>query len=93
MKGMLRPEAQVLPETSMVPAEKQVSPPPNQFTHELMRTQPFRFAGSPPETPPAGELSAGTRVVLWAHDGGRACHVVDERGLCVETEFEGLRKL
>ncbi len=91
MKGMLRPDAVVLADGAFVPRGHHFSPPPNQFTHELTRSEPFRFTGE--EEAPSGELPAGARVVLLAYDGGTHCHVADERGLYVQVEYGALRKL
>lgn len=93
MKGMLRPAVIVLPESALVRERQVISPPPNQFTHELTRAQPFHFAGAQTDVPPDGELPAGTKVVLLAHDGGARCHVADGRGLYVEIDADALRKL
>jgi hypothetical protein len=93
MKGFERPPVIVLPATAEVPARNQISPPPNQFTHELTRSQPFYFSGPEPASPPEGEFPAGTKVVLLIHDGGGYCRVVDGRGLYVTLEYDSLRKL
>jgi len=93
MKGIIRPKASVLPESSVVPDRNLVSPAPTRFTHELTRAQPFFFDRVREDTKPDGELPAGTRVVLMGRDEGRYCRVVDGRGLYVETESEGLKKL
>jgi hypothetical protein len=92
MKGMVRPEAAVLPESALVLDRHVISPAPNQFTHQLARAQPFHFAGSEPGAPPGGELPAGIRVLL-VRDGGARCNVIDERGLYVEIDADALRKL
>lgn len=93
MKGITRPEFSVLSGSSLIPDRNLIAPVPNQFTHELTRAQPFYFSGVQQGRPPDGELPAGTKVVLMIHDGGDSCRVVDGRGLYVETEFAGLRKL
>ena len=93
MEGMKRPEATLLPETSLVPAGCRIAPVPNQFTHEVTREQPFYFARETRDATPNGEFAAGTRVVLMVHDSGPMCRVVDDRGLYVETAYEGLRRL
>jgi len=93
MKGFLRPQAIVLPDNAEVPVKNQISPPPNQFTHELTRPQPFYFSGPQPAMPPDGELPVGTQVVLLVHDEGRYCWVADGRGLYVAIEYDSLRKL
>ena len=92
MKGIVRPEAIVLPESALVLDRQLISPAPNQFTHELARAQPFHLAGAAPGAPPGGELPAGTRVLL-VHDGGARCHVLDGRGLYVEIDADALSKL
>jgi hypothetical protein len=93
MKGFIRPEASVLPDSAMVPPGSQVSPVPDQFTHELVRPEPYRFAGGEREDAVEGELPAGTPVVLLAYDGGPRCRVVDGRGLHLEVRFDSLRPL
>jgi len=88
---MLRPEAVVLSDTALVPAENRIKPSPNQFTHEVVQTQPFFYrdvSGSRD-----GEFPGGTRVVLMTYDGGSHCWVVDGRGLYVQTAYQGLRRL
>ena len=92
-EGFVRPEAAVLAEKALVPARNLIAPAPNQFTHELIRTQPYYFAGAQPGMAPDGEFAAGTKVVLLLHDGGATCRVADDRGLYVETEYGSLRKL
>jgi hypothetical protein len=93
MEGMIRPEAVVLPDSARVPAANLIAPPPNQFTHELTRAQPYYFTGGQQGTPPDGEFPAGTKVVLLRHDGGAYCRVVDGRGLYVEVGCDSLKKL
>src|SRR5215208_4211211 len=91
MDGFLRPDPVVLPDDALVPPRHLISPAPNQFTHELTRPQAFSFdAGG---ATPAGELPAGTKVVLLVHDGGRDCRVVDGRGLYVRVAYDALRAL
>ena len=85
-----RPKAVVLNESSLVPPHRLLKPPPNQFTHEIQRTQPYYFDEA--SAAPDGHLAAGTQVVLMRHDGGASCYVVDSRGLYVATAFEGLRR-
>lgn len=93
MKGFVRPTFVVLPENSIVPDENLITPPPNQFTHELTRREPFYFTGPQQGRPPEGELPEATRIVLMVYDGGGYCRVVDERGLYVVIAYDGLRKL
>lgn len=92
MKGVIRPDASVLSEASMVPAENWVTPAPSHFTHVLTRAQPFYFSVAEGAAP-AGEFPAGTKVALLGQEGGPYCRVVDGRGLSVETEVAGLEKL
>jgi hypothetical protein len=93
MEGFVRPKAVVLPENATVPDRNLISPPPNQFTHELTRPQPFYFAAAQQATPPDGQFPAGTKVVLLVYDGGRYCRVADGQGLYVEVEYDSLKKL
>ena len=82
-----RPVPKVLDESALVPGDALVKPPPNRFTHELVRDEPFRFGG---DDEPAGTLAAGTPVVLL-RDGPDGCRVVDGRGLYVRVRRESLR--
>ena len=76
-----------------IPPHNLIIPPPNQFTHELIRVQPYHFSPGKPGAPADGELPAGTKVNLLVHDKGHWCWVVDGRGLYVEIDIRGLRKL
>lgn len=94
MRGFVRPDPVVLPESAVVPARNVIRPAPNQFTHELTRPAPFYFDGAQQGGPPDGELPAGTKVVLLVrHDDDTRCRVADARALYVEVEFDALRKL
>jgi hypothetical protein len=93
MGSYIRPEAVVLGETAVVPEKNLISPAPNQFTHELTRSQPFYFTRAQQKTPSEGQFPAGTQVVLLRYDGGHYCRVADERGLYVEIEYDSLKKL
>jgi hypothetical protein len=88
---MLRPKAVVLRDVALVPEHRSVKPPPNQFTHEVRRIQPYYYG--PSHAAPDGEFSAGTLVVLMVYEDGEYCRVIDARGLYVETAYEGLRRL
>ena len=92
LKGFHRPESIVLPENACIPATNVVVPAPNQFTHELTRPQPFFFTEPQPGKRPDGDFPAGTRVVLMRYDGGTYCRVVEEGGLYVEMEYQGLKQ-
>lgn len=81
----------VLSEASLVPDRNLIRPPPNQFTHEVIRPQPYFL--DQPQGRPEGAFGAGTRVVLMAYDGGPYCRVADGQGLYVNTAYEGLRPL
>jgi hypothetical protein len=91
--GFLRPEATVLPERALIPSANLIAPAPNQFTHELTRTQPFSYKGVQAGAAPDGELPAATKVALLLYEGGAHCRVVDGQGLYVEIEYDSLRKL
>jgi len=93
MEGMTRPEVVILPEGAVVPRTSIISPAPNQFTHEVIQTQPFFFSDSSTRSSPNGEFKPGTRVNLLFYDGGEMCRVVDERGLYVLTAYAGLRSI
>lgn len=92
MDHMRRPKASVLPDSALVP-ERNLQPPPAQFTHEVIAEQPYYYAGPQQAAPPEGTFAGGTKVKLDAHDGGPMCQVVDARGLRVATAFSGLRPL
>jgi hypothetical protein len=93
MKGFVRPEIRVLPASALIPERNLISPPPNQFTHELTRPLPFYFTTAQQSSAPDGHFPAGTKVVLLAYDGSDYCRVVDEQGLYVEIEHGSLTKL
>lgn len=93
MDRFIRPKATVVPESAMIPPENLIAPPPTEFTHELKVDQPYYYSKTRPRQAADGRFSAGTLVVLLAHDGGRMCRVADARGLSVETSYSGLRKL
>ena len=93
MKGFVRPTFVVMPENSIVPNENLITPPPNQFTHRLMRRVPFYFTAPQQGRPADGELPEGAPVVLLVHDGGSYCRVADETGLYVVVEYDSLQKI
>ena len=92
MNHMRRPKATVLPDAALVP-DRNLRPPPTQFTHKVIAEQPYYYIGPQQAAPPEGTFPAGTEVKLYAHGGGPVCQVVDGRGLCVATAFSGLRPL
>lgn len=91
--GFQRPEASVLPAEALIPSANLIAPAPNQFTHELIRPQPFYYGGTQAEAAPDGELPAAAKVTLLVYDGGLHCRVVDAQGLYVEIEYDSLRPL
>jgi hypothetical protein len=93
MQGFIRPDATVLPESSVVPKKNIISPAPNQFTHELTRPLPFYFDGAQTAAEPNGQFAAGTKVVLLVYDGGSYCRVAEGQGLYVEVEYDALKRL
>ena len=92
MGKFLRPKAEVLPDSAMVPEENLTSPPPTHFTHELNRAAPYFYTSAQSGVSPDGEFPAGTKVLLVS-TGGDYCRVVDERGLRVDVECAALTKL
>jgi hypothetical protein len=88
---VLRPKAVVLGDEALVPEHSMIHPPPNRFTHEIERSQPYYY--DEPGGTPAGRFAAGTEVVLMRDDGGDYCRVVDARGLYVTTARGGLRRI
>jgi hypothetical protein len=93
MEGIIRPESNILPESALIPARNLISPPPNQFTHEVARPLPFYYDTTRQASTPDGHFPAGTKVLLVACDTGDYCRVADARGLYVEVERAGLTKL
>jgi len=92
MDRIRRPKAMVLPDSALIP-ERNLQSTPTEFTHEVIAEQPYYYVGPQQAAPPEGKFPAGTKVKLYAHDGGPVCQVVDARGLCVWTAFSGLRRL
>ena len=68
MGEFLRPKAEILPDRALIPAPNLISPPPDQFTHELTRDQPY-FYSSPAPSGADGTLPTGTRVLLMRQEG------------------------
>lgn len=93
MKGFTRPEAKVLADNALIPESNLISPAPNQFTHELTRTEPFYYSDAQPDRRPDGELEKGTKVVLLVLKDDKYCRVVDGRGLYVEVTCDSLKRL
>lgn len=90
MGKFLRPKAEVLPDSALVPDKNLISPP-TQFTHQLTRAEPYYFS-SAQSGGPDGEFPSGTKVLLVSDDGDR-CRVADEHGLCVEIARAALTEL
>ena len=93
MEGIRRPEATVLPEGALVPERNLIRPAPNQFTHEVIRSQPYYYGDTQSGGPPDGQFPVGTKVVLLVGGGGPNCRVVDGQGLYVAIEWAGLKQL
>jgi hypothetical protein len=93
MEGFIRPQAVEVSESAIVPDDNFISPPPNQFTHELTREQPFYYLSLQQGVPPDGQFAPGTKVVLLVCEGDDYCRVVDGQGLYVEVECDSLKKL
>ena len=92
MKGFKRPNAKVLAADSIVPEENLISPPPDRFTHELLRSESYYFSGPQQGKLADGKFKKGTKVVLLKHDGG-FCYVADGRGLYVALACDSLKPL
>jgi hypothetical protein len=92
MAEFLRPKAEALPESALVPDSNLVDPPPNEFTHEVTRVEPYYYRGVAPSGPD-GTFRAGTRVLLVRQQDGGRCRVIDEQGLYVEVACDSLRRL
>jgi hypothetical protein len=93
MEQFIRPKAEILSEESLIPDANLISPPPNQFTHKLIRTESYYYSSAAQASPPDGEFPKDTKVVLLKYDGGSYCRVVDKQGLYVEIEHASLKKL
>lgn len=89
---MLRPEARVLPDESLVPEANMVRPPPGRLTHELIEDEPYRFDRPGREGDPDAVLPAGTAVALLEGEGEH-CRVATGDGLSVEVRRSNLRGL
>jgi hypothetical protein len=89
---MLRPQASVLSDGSLVPEGNVIRPPPNRFTHRLSVDEPYHFDDPRHGAEPAGMLPAGTPVALLV-EGPERCRVVDGRGLYVEVSRASLSPL
>jgi hypothetical protein len=92
MGEFVRPKAEILAESALVPESNLLDPPPNQFTHEVTRVEPYYFRGVAPSGPD-GTFPVGARVLLVRQQDGGRCRVIDERGLYVEVACDSLRRL
>jgi hypothetical protein len=91
---MLRPDFVVLGDDALVPGPGVVTPPPERFTHELVRDEPYWFGAADdrrPQPEPDGVLAAGTPVVVIGSAGGRS-RVVDATGLLVAVPAASVRE-
>lgn len=93
MKGFVQPKPVVLSAKALVRQPSRIRPAPNQFTHALVRREPYFFAGARRPQEPDGYFAKGTKVVLLARRAGKYCRVADRRGLYVEVACDALRKL
>ncbi len=93
MENIIRPEAVVLSDNALIPDDNLIVPPPNQFTHELKKAQPYYYTGAHQGSPPDGEFAEGTKVVLLVYNGGQTCRVADGQGIYAEIEHRSLRRL
>jgi len=93
MERVLRPQARVLPDKSLVPDGNLISPPPNRFTHKVISRVPFYFDSALNATTPDGYFDPGAKVTLLVDAGGGRCRVVDGQGVYVEIDFSTLEPL
>jgi hypothetical protein len=93
MEGFTRPEAKVLSDDAIVPDRNLIVPPPNQFTHELVRSEVYYYSEPQNAGNTDGQLEKGTHVVLLKYDGGTYCRVADGRGLYVVVPYDSLKPL
>jgi hypothetical protein len=90
--GVLRPDAIVLGEETLVPPLNLVRPAPNSFTHTLTVDEPYWFDGhARGGDRPDGVLAAGTPVTLLV-SGPELCRVIDAGGMYVEVRAANLRR-
>ncbi len=89
----LRPDFVVLGDDALVPGPGVVTPPPERFTHELVRDEPYWFGARDQrgDREPDGVLAAGTPVVVVGSAGGLS-RVVDATGLLVEVPTSAVRE-
>lgn len=92
MKGFKKPRATVLGENAVIPEGNLISPAPKNFTHELIRKEPFYYSNPTKDAEPSGEFKSGTKVLL-VRSRGRFCRVADKQGLLVEVACDSLKKL
>jgi hypothetical protein len=91
---VLRPDFVVLGDDALVPGPGVVTPPPERFTHELVRDEPYWFgvvSERRGDREPDGVLAAGTPVVVIGTSGGRS-RVVDASGMLVEVPAAAVRE-
>jgi len=92
MKGFIRPKAEVLPESALVPEKNQVNPP-SRITHTTVGILPYYYEQpTSAATKPDGQLAAGTRVATSAPRGAW-CRVITEKGLAIFVQGDGLKEL
>jgi hypothetical protein len=84
MRGIKRPKYTILPQEALVQ---------RQFTHELVRDEPYYLAGPQQGRPSDGNFRAGTKVVLMQEEGDGFARVADAAGVNAVVSIESLRKL
>lgn len=80
-------------DASLIPPEGQIRPPPNEFSHRVVHSEPFYFRRKADSDAPDGQLAAGSKVLLLRTEDGTRCRVADERGLYVEVSRSSLSAL
>jgi hypothetical protein len=93
MKGFGQPKPVVLKERALVREPVVIKPPPNHFTHELLRREPYYVTTTNQALQPDGFLSKGAQVLLLVRRKGARCHVADRRGRVVDVACSALREL
>ena len=92
MRGFDKPKAVVLEPEALDQEATRMVPPPKEFTHEVIRREPY-FSRAKPAAVPAGHFAGGTKVLVLSRRGRKYCRVADRRGRCGEVDCGALRKL
>jgi hypothetical protein len=91
MRGVKRPKPIVLGDEAMV-RDDVTQPSPDQFTHEVVRDEPYYLDSSGEGRSPEGIFSAGSKVIL-RQEGETYSVVVDASGKRGVVRNDSLRKL